>query len=107
MLAGGRWEMSYSAIMYTTVLSASYLLWRSNQGLFAVGGMGQVEPSVAQLVERLTVVFDTVFQYLRKSIGRWFDSGHSEIISSTIIFGSPYFHHIFPHLHIRLCVTAS
>ena len=37
-----------------------------------------VQPSVAQLVERLTVVLDVVYQCARKSIGRWFDSGHSD-----------------------------
>ena len=37
------------------------------------------EPSVAQLVERLTVVLNAVYQCARKSIGRWFDSGHSDL----------------------------
>jgi len=48
--------------------------------LFALGEVVELGPSVAQLVERLTVVFGTVFQYPRKSIGRWFDSGHSDFI---------------------------
>ena len=41
-----------------------------------------VEPSVAQLVERLTVVLYAVHQCARKSIGRWFDSGHSDLCCS-------------------------
>jgi hypothetical protein len=48
--------------------------------LMYVGVVVELGPSVAQLVERLTVVFYTVFQYTRKSIGRWFDSGHSDFM---------------------------
>jgi hypothetical protein len=48
--------------------------------LFEIGEVEELGPSVAQLVERLTVVFGTVFQYRRKSIGRWFDSGLSDFI---------------------------
>ena len=36
------------------------------------------------MVERLTVVLYTVFQYSRKSIGRWFDSGHSDFVLNTL-----------------------
>ena len=45
-------------------------------------GVSCVEPSVDQLVERLTVVLRVVYQYARKSIGRWFDSGHSDLCGS-------------------------
>ena len=37
-----------------------------------------VQPSVARMVERLTIVLYTIL-CCRKTIGRWLDSGHSEI----------------------------
>ena len=52
--------------------------------------MGCVEPSVAQLVERLTVVLDAVYQCARKSIGRWFDSGHSDLYSSLGLYAEAF-----------------
>ena len=55
---------------------------RESKVVFGGTAVAELRPSVAQLVERLTVVFYTVSQYTRKSIGRWFDSGHSDLYSS-------------------------
>ena len=37
------------------------------------------------MVERLTVVLNTVSRYSWKSIGRWFDSGHSDFVLNPLL----------------------
>ena len=60
-----------------------------------------VQPSVARMVERLTIVLYTIL-CCRKSISRWLDSGHSEISGECDDLLSRNFAFCYVVLYIRV-----